>query len=249
MNNRVTKSILIAIAVLFLSYFIKDWVDLARCGAHDSCLTGIGSYQSVTKFATSFLLTVLAFYVSRFASCPQDGRWLKIAFVFSLMAVFCFRILTLVGVDLAICDLLGITGFMLFQSAMIHRHTRTNDNDKHFSKVFIISIVTLVLAVALCVAGILSQLVAIVVVYAGFLIPSLVVGIKAGSWGYFSKHKSQLIKIGMIVFFIGDALVGFALAIGDEGSVMDWIAAVANNLIWIVYVPAQLLLIKSCGEE
>lgn len=250
MKNNVSKFLLIAIAVVFTTYFIKDWLDLFHCGAVESCLQDAHTYQNYTKFLSSFLLTVLAFYASRFACCPRDGKWLKIAFTFSMLADVCFRLLGMFVTDIPVPPaILGITCFMFFQSALTYRHTRTSDTDTHFPKILFVPIVVLVVLAIAHFAGLLPQMLFVIGGYAAFLICSLIAACKAGAVGYFSQHKAKLMKIGMIVFFVGDALVGLALATSDDHTVMELISAIADGLVWPVYVPAQILLIKSCCED
>lgn len=250
MKNNVSRFLLIAIAIVFTTYFIKDWVDLFHCGAVESCLQDAHTYQNYTKFLSSFLLTVLAFYASRFACCPRDGKWLKIAFTCSMLADVCFRLLGMFVTDIPVPPaILGITCFMFFQSALTYRHTRTSDTDAHFPKILFVPIVVLVVLAIAHFAGLLPQMLFVIGGYAAFLICSLIAACKAGAVGYFSQHKAKLMKIGMIVFFVGDALVGFALATSDDHSVMELISAIADGLVWPVYVPAQILLIKSCCED
>lgn len=250
MKNKVSKFLLIAIAVVFTTYFIKDWVDLAHCGAVESCLQDAHTYQNYTKFLSSFLLTALAFYASGFACCPRDGKWLKIAFCCSLLADVCFRLLGMFVTDLPVApSILGIVCFMFFQSALIYRHTRTSDDDAHFPKFLLVPVIVLAVLAVAYFAGLVPQMLFVIGSYAAFLISSLIAGCKAGGLGYFSKHKAGLMKIGMIVFFVGDALVGLALATSDDHSIMELVSAIADGLVWPVYVSAQILLIKSCCED
>lgn len=250
MKNNVSKFLLIAIAVVFTTYFIKDWVDLFHCGAVESCLQDAHTYQNYTKFLSSFLLTVLAFYASRYACCPRDGKWLKIAFTFSALADVCFRLLGMFVQDFPIApSILGITCFMFFQSALTYRHTRTSDSDTHFPKILIVPLCVLAVLAVAYFAGLVPQILFVIGGYAAFLICSVIAACKASAVGYFSQHKAKLMKIGMIVFFIGDALVGLALATSDDHTVMELISAIADGLVWPVYVPAQILLIKSCCED
>lgn len=249
-KNKVSKSLLIVIALVFVSYFVKDWIDFAQCGVVDKCLQDAHTYQNYTKFLSSFLLTVLAFYVSRFACCPRDGKWLRIAFVFSMFADGCFRLLGMFAPDFPISpSILGILGFMFFQSSLIYRHTRTSDTETHFPKILFVPIAILIVLGAVYFAGFAPQMLFVIGSYAAFLICSVIVAFKAGSVGYFSPHKAKLMKIGMIMFFICDALVGLALAGGNDHTFMGTVSAVADGLIWIAYVPALLLLIKSGCED
>ena len=50
------------------------------------------------------------------------------------------------------------------------------------------------------------------------------------------------IRRGMILFFCCDACVGISLATGEDHSVQEIVATVANNFVWYFYTPALILL-------
>ena len=86
------------------------------------------------------------------------------------------------------------------------------------------------------------HLVPIIATYAAFLICSLVVACKVPSKGYFPAKNARNIKRGMILFFCCDACVGISLATGNDHSVQEIVATVANNFVWYFYTPALILL-------
>jgi hypothetical protein len=93
--------------------------------------------------------------------------------------------------------------------------------------------------------GTLGLTVAVVVVYGVFVITSVVVGILAPRKGYFPTVNAKLIRWGMVAFFLGDVCVGLSMVTGDNHSVLQSVAEIANNIIWWLYVPAQLMLIRA----
>lgn len=248
------RIILVLIAILLLVTAGKDWTDFYRCGAVSQCLVDAGVLQLATKFAMSFLLTVLAFIVSRDSFSSRAGGLLRLAFIFSLLADFSFCVLKGVVPDFrAESDILGIAFFIMFQTVLIHRHSRKSESDTRPAKVHWFLIFVAGLAGALFGGGVIeatlgSITVAIVAVYAFFLISSMVVGIFAPRKGYFPAANASLVRWGMVTFFCGDALVGLALITGDDHSALQAVAEIANNFVWWVYVPAQLMLIASCKK-
>ena len=135
---------------------------------------------------------------------------------------------------------------MLFQTVLIYRHTRTSESDKSIPKIYWLLAVVLVAAVVLATTKVLDFTVAIVVAYAVFLITSVVMGILAPGKGFFPAENAKFVRIGMIVWFFGDALVGLSMIPGGDHSTPLMVATLANNFIWWVYVPSQLLVIRSC---
>jgi hypothetical protein len=238
------------IAALLLVTTGKDWYDFYTCGAVGQCLSDAGALQLYTKFAMSFLLTALAFLATNRAFSPRDAKFLRIAFVFSLLADFCFSKLKILVPDAAIMStVLGIVFFMAFQTVLIYRHSRKSDSDSQFPKVYwLLAVVTLV-AVILFLTGVVGLTVATVLAYAAFVISSTVVGILAPRNGYYPVPNASLIRWGMVAFFFGDVLVGLSMLSGEDHSTVQAVSAVANNFIWWVYVPAQLMLIRGAVES
>ena len=233
------------IVALLLVTTGKDWFDFYSCGAVGQCLSDAGVLQLYTKFAMSFLLTVLAFMATSRAFSPRDAKFLRIAFVFSLLADFCFSKLKILVPDAAsLSTVLGIVFFMAFQTVLIYRHSRVSETDSKFPKVYwLLAVVTLV-AVILFATGVVGLTVATVLAYAAFVISSTVVGVLAPGKGYYPAPNASLIRWGMVAFFFGDVLVGLAMLSGEDHSTVQTLAEIANNFIWWVYVPAQLMLIR-----
>lgn len=224
----------------------KDWYDFSQCGAVDQCLSASKTVQYFLKFAMSFLLTVLAFVTTRDSFSARDGRLLRLAFVFSLLADFGFSIFNVIFPGCGTVSMaIGIGFFMVYQVILIYRHTRESETDKSVPKVYGLLAAALVAGGVLFVTGKFCITSAIVFAYAFFVITSVVVGYLSRYKGYFAASSTGLIFWGMFLFFWGDAFVGLSMLSGDDHSVKQLIATVANNFIWVVYVPAQLLLIKA----
>lgn len=243
------KVILAIIAVLLLVTTGKDWYDFAQCGAVDHCIASALGLQLYTKSAISLLVTVLAFIVSAEAFSPRDRRFLRIAFVCSLLGDFSFSLFRALTPPeyVTTSDVLGILFFMAFLAVLIHRHSRTSETDLYCHNVYwrLLGTITAV-AIILYALGAFSIMVAMVLAYAFYIVTSTVVGANAPFKGYYPAKNALFVRWGMITFFVGDVLVGLSMISGADHSAMETISAIANNFIWWFYVPAQLMLIKSC---
>ena len=249
------KVILAIIAALLLVTTGKDWFDFYSCGAVNQCLIDAGTLQLLTKFSMSCLLTVMAFLVSRDSFSKLDAKTLRITFIFSLLADCSFSMVKFIAPDeRAISNILGIAFFIMFQVGLIHRHTRKSETDTKPSKVHkFLLIPVAAFAGALFGGNVIEPTLdnitlAIVAVYAVFLITSLVIAFLVPRDIYFSAKSVKLIRWGMVLFFLGDALVGLGLMSGEDHSALQAVAEIANNFVWWTYVPAQLMLIASCHK-
>lgn len=250
LENTAQRVVFGLIAILLAVTTGKDWFDFYSCGAVNQCLVDAGSLQLLTKFSMSFLLTVMAFLVSRDSFSKLDAKTLRIAFIFSLLADFSFSMVKFFAPDeRALSNILGIAFFIMFQVGLIHRHTRKSETDTKPSKVHKFLLIPVAAFTGALFGGKIVEptldniTLVIVVVYGIFVIASMVVGILAPRNGYFPAANAQLIRWGMVTFFFGDVLVGLALLTGEDHSALSAVAEVANNFVWWVYVPAQFMLI------
>ena len=249
LQTKTQKIIFSILAILLLVTTGKDWFDFHACGAVGTCLSDAGHFQLYTKFAMSVMLTALAFVTAASGFSARDGKILRIAFIFSLLADFSFSMIKAIAPDAgSLSTALGIACFMAFQTVLIYRHSRTSESDKSIPKIYWLLAVALVAAVVLGATKVLDFTVALVVAYAVFLITSIVVGVLAPRKGFYPAENAKFVRIGMIVWFFGDALVGLSMISGDDHSALQMVATLSNNFIWWVYVPSQLLVIRSaCG--
>jgi hypothetical protein len=190
------------------------------------------------------------FLVSRDSFSKLDAKLLRMAFVFSLLADCSFSMVKFFAPDeRALSNILGIAFFIMFQVVLIHRHTRTSETDDKPGKIHKFLLLPVAGFSAALFGGnviepTLDNITAvIVVVYGIFVITSLIVGILAPRNSYFPAANAKLIRWGMVAFFFGDVLVGLALITSEDHSTVQAVAEIANNFVWWVYVPAQLMLI------
>ena len=248
-QNKFEIIILIIMGVLLLITFIKEWVVFASCGAVERCLIKNKLLQYFLKFSMSLLVTILAFIAAKRALYKRDGILLRIGFIFSMFADFSFSIIKAFFPDSFLNTVLGISSFMIYQLIMIFKHSRQNDGDNHFPKIYIAPAVFVVVFIILCAVGIFSVVIGLVAIYASIVICSLIISVRVPCKNYYPPKNAKFIRWGMVLFTIGDLMVGVAMFSGEDHSAIMTIAAVANNLVWILYLPGQVLLIWGSVEE
>lgn len=249
-----TVPFLVIIGILFAVFFARDWFVFYQCGAVESCLAESSYVQHFTKFAVTALIVIKALFFSKDCLGKRDLRFLQVGMLIALCADSCFKIFHNVAEPSEILPdytLMGVCFFMVFQLLLIYRHTRTSVEDRHFPKVVGFPAAAAAAILILHLAGIFeSVLVSAVAIYGAILICSLVVACRIHNNVFFPKKNGLLIKWGMIIFFIGDVLVGISLATGPDHSTQSFLATVANNLVWVFYVPAMLcILFSGCKDN
>ena len=246
-SQKIVFSLLVLLLVLTVA---KDWFDFYSCGgAVGQCISDAGRMQFYTKSGMSLLLMVLAFIVANRAFCSRDAGFLRLAFVFSLLADFSFSLIkAFFPATGSLNTVLGIGFFMLFQAVMIFRNSRHDESDRSLPKAYWVIAAVAAVFVVLGFAGVVGALVAEVLVYGSFVIASTVVAFLAPNKAYFPKENAPFVRWGMVAFFFGDVLVGLSMLSGDDHSALQLVSCVANNFIWLLYVPAQLMLIRSAAK-
>lgn len=238
--------LLVLVSILMIAFFVRDWFVFYQCGAVEQCLVEKSNFQNIAKFAVTAIVTMIVFFIGRNCLCVRDRKLLQAGFVMALCADFCLKILHNYSHFLehrSDYTLLGICFFMVVQALFIFRHTRLGDRDNTTPWILCIPFAVMFLANALHLFRIFEgPTVPIVATYGAFLICSLVVACQVPKKGYFPAKNARNIKRGMILFFCCDACVGLSLATGDDHSVQEIVATVANNLVWYFYTPALILL-------
>lgn len=235
---------LVAVGILMVTFFIKDWLVFYGCGAVEDCLVENSNYQNIAKFAVTAIMTIVVFFIGKNCLCVRDRVFLQAGFAVTLCADFCLKILhNYAPGHHDDYTLLGICFFMVTQALFIYRHSRTSDTDNSVPKIILVPFAVMFLTNALHLFGIFKgATIPIVATYGAFLICSLIVACKAPKLGYFPAKNARNIKRGMILFFCCDTCVGISLATGANHSVQEIVATVANNFVWYFYTPALILL-------
>ena len=77
---------LIVVAILMVTFFVRDWFVFYQCGAVEQCLVDASNYQNIAKFAVTSIVTVIVFFIGKNALCARDRHFLQAAFVMALCA-------------------------------------------------------------------------------------------------------------------------------------------------------------------
>ena len=247
MNKKaLITSLIILIGVLMITFFVMDWFVFYKCGAVEQCLEDNSNYQNIAKFAVTTIMTVIVFFIGKNCLCKRDRIFLQAGFAMALCADFCLKIMhnyTHVFDRRGEYTLLGICFFMVVQALFIYRHSRTSDKDNHAPWILCIPFAVMFITNALHLFRIFEgPTIPIIATYAAFLFCSLYVACKVPQKGYFPAKNAKNIKRGMILFFCCDVCVGISLATGEDHSVQEIVATVANNFVWYFYTPALILL-------
>ena len=91
--SKLVSSLIALVAILFVSFFVRDWLVLHECGAVQSCLDSTSDFQNITKFVVTCIATLLAFTIGRRSVTKRDRFFLQMSFLMILCADFCFKIL------------------------------------------------------------------------------------------------------------------------------------------------------------
>lgn len=245
-KKKLVTLLLFVVGLLMVTFFVRDWLVFIQCGAVEQCLVDESNYQNIAKFAVTAIMTVIVFFIGKNCLCVRDRKFLQAGFAMALCADFCLKILHNYSHFLehrSDYTLLGICFFMVVQALFIFRHTRTSDTDNSAPWVLCIPFGVMFIANALHLFSIFEgPTVPIVATYGAFLICSLVVACKVPKKGYFPEKNARNVKRGMILFFCCDVCVGISLATGEDHSVQETVATIANNFVWYFYTPALILL-------
>lgn len=240
-KKNVVSLVLIAIAILALSFIVCDWRTLFQCQGVQGCIEAHSHYQHISKFSVTLLSCFLVLFIGRDSVTPKDRLLLSCAFAATLCADFCLKILHnwpgLLPFKINY-TMAGIAFFIVVQTFLIFRHSR-RPGAFHFPKIFLVSLAGLAVSIVMFILnpeG--SAMKEVVIAYACFLIPSVIVAWKAPATGFYPHRNAMEIRIGMIFFLLCDINVGLSLSNLP-------VNAIANNMVWFFYTPALVLLALS----
>ena len=236
--------------LLFVTFFVRDWIVLYQCGAVDSCLKSSSHYQHIAKFIVPILAAAITLFIGKRSICTRDRLLLQAAFLMIICADFCFKILHNYFIPYEENQgefiSFGIIFFMLAQLLFIYRHTRISDTDHTFPWILFFPFAVSISAAVLLMFHIYDSIMLFAVIsYGPFLFCSLYAAWKTLKNKYFPKRNARLIKRGLICFTCCDLLTGLSLMTGADHSACEIVAIVSNNFIWCLYTPALIFLALS----
>lgn len=190
-------------------------------------------YSVRLKYLTIVLCFIIALLIKSHGYSEKDKVLVQLARFFTLIADY----------FLAISGnyIMGIFFFSLVQITYIIRHSLM-ENKKHKNLIFFIVSLTIVLTVSLRIkiTSIEKDLIISALIYASLLTTSLYCAVSTITRGKYPKRSSWIIALGMFLFFMCDLNVGL-YNILEEGNIKFFL----GFLIWLFYIPSQLLLALS----
>ncbi|WP_186429471.1 lysoplasmalogenase family protein [Clostridium sp. BSD9I1] len=192
-------------------------------------------YSAVLKYFGILLCLFLSILIGNNGHDKIDTIFLRLAIFLTALADLCMIILGL--------NELGIMIFCLVQITYIIRHRRAIERryNLNFLVVTIIVIILIVIPSGnnlliedLGYEGIKKVTLIIGFIYAVILLYSVYIGWKTLKGAFYPMYSRYLVAIGMILFLLCDINVALSVILKD-----------LSILIWIFYLPSQILLVLS----
>lgn len=231
----IVKFILCLEIVIYCSFIYLDFITQYR-----------SVYSTALKYIGIILCLIMSFIIDERGHDKEDTKLLQLAFCFTAAADLCLVVLDY--------NALGMFLFCFVQMIYIVRHRR---GIKKKYKLYII-IVTIILITSVCKLvtsnmGITNleynrineKLIMIGCVYSVLLTCSLYTAWKTFNGNFYPRYSCVLISIGMTLFFLCDinvAISGIASNIIVKGIDVE---SFSKFLVWIFYLPSQVLLALS----
>ncbi len=192
-------------------------------------------YSSMLKYFGILLCLFLAILIGNNGHDKKDTMLLRLAFLFTALADLCMIILNL--------NTLGIMIFCVVQITYIIRHRRAIGGKSDLSFLVVTMMFIILIAIFfisklsiedLAYGGIKKITVIIGAFYAAILLYSVYTGWKTLKGTFYPMGSRYLIAVGITLFLLCD--INVALSI---------ISKKLSILIWIFYLPSQVLLVLS----
>ncbi|MCF0215780.1 MAG: hypothetical protein HUK21_04845 [Fibrobacteraceae bacterium] len=245
--KKLSYFIILVIAILAVTYIFRDWFLFFSCDGVKECVEDNSNYQHITKFMVTSLSVVLILLQKKNFLNLRDFTLMISGFLVLWLADFSLKILNNFNIGQIEINYTtrGIFFFIIVQCLFILRHTRTSAIDTKFPLPYVIIFVVFLLADPFFFMGKIPLLALVVIVYACALFSSLFVALKIKKNSFFPEQNKKLIFWGMICFFMCDVNVGLSLIPGDSHTLAFAVATITNNLVWMFYTPALVLLALS----
>lgn len=230
-NTHISKIIVLLELIIYCSFIYLDF---------NTKYTS--RYSTTLKYTGIILCLILSLIIDNRCHDKEDVRLLQIAFCFTAAADLCLGILNYYK--------LGIILFCFVQLTYIVRHNRGSDNVCKLSIIISSVIVVFLLEVIINnfnfgVNGVDKKLIMIGSMYSILLCCSVFTAWRTFSGKLYPKYSCYFISIGMTLFFLCDINVGVSGVISHVFINGINIEAVSRFLVWIFYLPSQVLLALS----
>lgn len=190
-------------------------------------------YSVGLKYSTIVFCFIISLLIGSNGYGKEDTRLVQLARLFNLIADY-FLVIS--------CDFnIGVFFFALVQITYIIRHS-IMENKKYKNLIFFIIALTIALIaiVNINITSIEKELIILVIIYAALLTTSLYCAVSTISRSKYPKKSSCIIALGMFLFFMCDLNVGLYNILRESD-----MKFFLGYLIWLFYLPSQLLLTLS----
>lgn len=197
----------------------------------DAVSKDLGNIYSLRlKYFTIILCFIISLSIASHGYSREDKFLVQLARFFTLIADYFLVISNNFNA--------GVFFFCLVQITYIIRHSMMEDK-RYKNFIFFITALAAALIIALNIKmpSIDKGLIVLAFVYASLLTTSLYCSISTVKRGRYPKKASWIISLGMFLFFMCDLNVGLFNVI-EDGNIKFFI----GFLMWLFYVPSQLLL-------
>lgn len=228
MNKLISKKNFIKISsvAIIIIYFVFLYIDFVSKGLRNI-------YSVRLKYLTIIFCFIISLLIKSHGYGEKDKFLVQLARLFTLIADY---FLSLSG-----NYIMGVFFFSLVQITYITRHSLM-ENKKYKNLVFFIVAlaIALIASFKIKISSIEKNLVFLSLIYSSLLTTSLYCAVSTISRGKYSKRTSWIIALGMFLFFMCDLNVGLYNIVA-EGNIKFFL----GFLIWLFYLPSQLLLTLS----
>lgn len=205
------------------------------------------NYRSIyLKYVSVLLCFIMVLLIGNSGRDKKDTKLLQLAFCFTVIADFFMVILDY--------NTIGVFLFCFVQATYIVRHSRGAKKKCRLGTI-IICIILIASVVKLVISnlniinvsqdGISEKLIIIGSVYLFLLCCSLSTAWKTINGQFYPKYSSFFIAIGMTMFFLCDINVGISVITNDIIVNGAQLGRVSRFLVWVFYLPSQVLLALS----
>jgi hypothetical protein len=229
MFKYINRKINIILALILFCYLYFLAADISN-----NC-TG-SNYSIAAKYLGLLLCFIITIIIGRNGHDLVDTRMLQSGLFLTACADYCLLISNKY--------ILGVLIFCIVQIIYVFRYTRDlKSKAKIFSAILIIYVVLSITIFTTIKTGSFDLRLTLICLFYGCLITmSLITGIRTLKTNYFPLYSSIMISIGMILFFMCDVNVALFNILQSSGS---YFAYISGFLMWMFYLPAQVLLALS----
>lgn len=246
MNNRkiyrlITKIVVIIVLILYVLFLTMDFYNVKILIA--------SKYIKYLCILLCFLLSIIStkglimeteiYLVNR-----RDIQLLQVAMFITVISDLCLVIFNFY--------FLGVTLFSMVQITYGVRYSTKKTKETLVNFIIVFLFIILIYSIVSLFMVKVNVLVPISFFYFLCLLNSVIKAIKAFKNNVYNSPSKYMIVLGMLLFFLCDtcvAISGITVIFPLTNYFMSIVNQIANSLIWLFYLPSQLLLALSGGGK